>query len=108
VSAPGDRVADAGLQSERTYLAWQRTGLSFAGVGALLVHVAGGVHHPLAAVPGILGLAVGAAVLLGGFVRYRSAVAAARGEGAVATGNLAVIVAAAAFLLGVAGLAVIV
>ena len=103
---PAD-VVDAGLQSERTYLAWQRTGLSFAAVGALLVHAAGGVRHPLADIPGLFGLAVGAVILLRGLLRYRSIVAAARGEGSAASARVVAAVAAAATALAVSGLVIV-
>lgn len=104
-SHPAD-VVDAGLQSERTYLAWQRTGLSFAAVGALLIHAAGGVRHPLADVPGLVILAVAAVILLRAVLRYRSIVAAARTGRSAASAALAAAVAAAAALAGVSGLVI--
>lgn len=113
MSGPPDRrrhptqIADAGLQSERTYLAWQRTGLSFAAVGALLVHVAGGISHPLADVPGLVGLGVGAVILLRSLIRYRSLVAVAGGDGSAASAPVIAAVAAITAVLGVTGLAVV-
>jgi putative membrane protein len=59
---------DIGLPAERTAMAWQRTGLSLAGVSALLVHAA--QHDLLLAVPGILGLLAALVLLLGGERRY--------------------------------------
>ncbi len=103
-----EAVADVGLQSERTYLAWQRTGLSFAAVGALLVHAVGGLQHPLAVAPGVFGLAVGAVILFRALVRYRGAVEAARGRRGAAAGSVTAAVAGAATVLAVAGLVVIV
>ncbi len=103
-----DAVADVGLQSERTYLAWQRTGLSFAAVGALLVHAAGGLQHPLAVTPGLFGLTVGAVILLRALLRYSTAVEAARGHRHGAAGASVAAVAAAATVLAVAGLVVMV
>lgn len=103
---PAD-IADAGLQSERTYLSWQRTGLSFAAVGALLVHAAGGVRHPLADIPGLFGLAAGAVILLRGLLRYRVLAAAARGEGQAASPRVIGAVALATFLLAVSGLVIV-
>lgn len=100
-------VADPGLQSERTYLAWQRTGLTFAGVGALLVHAAGKLHNVLAYLPGAFGLAVAAIILLRAVLRYRTVVAAARGEAEAASPRLAAGLAAAALVLGVTGLVVV-
>ena len=104
---PRPRVADPGLQSERTYLAWQRTGLAFAAVGALLGHAAIGLHHLLAYLPGVLGLAVGAAILLRALLRYRSIEAAARGRRDASSPRLAAALAAVATLLGVAGLVIV-
>lgn len=99
-------VVDAGLQSERTYLAWQRTGLSFAAVGALLVHAAGGIGHPFADIPGLFGLAAGAVILLRGLLRYRWITAAARGEGQAASALVVAVVAVAATVLAVSGLVI--
>ncbi len=61
-------LLDAGAQAERTALAWQRTGLSALGVGALLVHAESGTDP----IPGVLLMAAGvltAAVLAP--LRYR-------------------------------------
>ncbi|WP_035302994.1 DUF202 domain-containing protein [Actinokineospora inagensis] len=61
-------MTDRGLQAERTRLAWTRTGLSCAAVGALLMHG----HHGF---PGLVGgLAVMTCALtmvLCGAARYR-------------------------------------
>ncbi|WP_300007512.1 DUF202 domain-containing protein [Pseudonocardia sp.] len=51
-------VHDRGAQSERTALAWQRTGLSAAAVGLLAVH-AHPAGHPVPPWPGLLLLATG-------------------------------------------------
>lgn len=66
-----EEVWDRGAQAERTALAWQRTGLSTAAVGLLLVHAypAGQVVPPW---PGLLLLAAGAAMAaVVAPVRYR-------------------------------------
>lgn len=54
--------ADRGRQPERTFLSWQRTGLSFAGLGALLLHA--GPSRPLSLAGGALSLAAAAGVWL--------------------------------------------
>ncbi len=104
---PPPRIADPGLQSERTYLAWQRTGLTFAGVGALLVHSATRLHSVLAYLPGAAGLAVAAVILLRALLRYRSIEAAARGRRDAASPRLAAALAVVAALLGITGLIVV-
>jgi len=57
-----DAAPDAGLQSERTAMAWQRTALTVAGVSALTLRHAGG--DLLLALPGLLGLTGAVALLL--------------------------------------------
>lgn len=82
---PPDRPtqgARRGLQNERTYLAWQRTGLSFAGVGALLLHMAVTNHRPMAYLPAIVGLLIGAVVLGAAILRYRNIGTATAGRAA--------------------------
>ncbi len=59
---------DAGLQAERTAMAWQRTALGVGAVGALLVHYTGGLS--VKAVPGLLGLAAALVMLLAAEHRY--------------------------------------
>lgn len=56
-----DVVWDRGAQAERTALAWQRTGLSAAAVGLLLVHVHP-VGHVLPPWPGLLLVALDGAL----------------------------------------------
>jgi uncharacterized membrane protein YidH (DUF202 family) len=70
-----DEVVDAGLQSERTYLAWQRTGLSFAAVGGLFVHAALDKGWAFALF-GVFGLVAGGLILARAQWRYRVTVAA--------------------------------
>lgn len=100
-------VADPGLQAERTYLAWQRTGLAFAAVGALLLHVSSQQANRWGDVPGLFGLIVGASILAFALLRYRTSVAAARGERSTAAGKLIRWVGVAATLLSVSGLVIV-
>lgn len=67
-----DRGPDGGLQHERTRLAWGRTALSFAGVGALLLHIGDRSHTPLREVPGVVTLCAAAAIYVLGTYRYRA------------------------------------
>lgn len=99
-------VIDVGLQSERTYLAWQRTALAFAGVGALLLYT-GLSRGPALAIPGGLGLLTGVVLLAWARPRYRLMVAAAGSGRAVADRRMVVGVATAATLLALAGFAVL-
>jgi uncharacterized membrane protein YidH (DUF202 family) len=65
-------VLDRGLQAERTRLAWSRTALSFAAVGALLLHNGITTGDRLRLVPGIIGISCAAATYLLGVVRYHA------------------------------------
>jgi uncharacterized membrane protein YidH (DUF202 family) len=65
-------VLDRGLQAERTRLAWSRTALSFAAVGALLLHSAVTTGDRLHWVPGVVGLCSAAATYLLGVSRYHA------------------------------------
>ncbi|MBO0771147.1 MAG: DUF202 domain-containing protein [Actinobacteria bacterium] len=108
MTGPADRPhpADPADVTERTYLAWQRTGLAFAAVGALLVRAAGGISHLLAWLPGLAGLVAGGLILLRGLSRYR----ALRKHGPAqvrASPVLLGAVAAAAALIGLATLAIL-
>lgn len=100
-------VVDLGLQSERTYLAWTRTGLSFAGVGALIVH--GGVEgRTWLTAFGIFGLLVGAVILARSQWRYRATVAAVRANRTPAQAWLVAALAIANGILCVGGLALVI
>lgn len=59
------------MQHERTRLAWGRTALAFAGVGALLLHIGNRSHTPVREIPGVVTLCAAAAVYLLGSYRYR-------------------------------------
>ncbi|GAA2544477.1 DUF202 domain-containing protein [Pseudonocardia hydrocarbonoxydans] len=75
-------VHDPGAQAERTALAWQRTGLSAAAVGLLVVH-AHPAGHPVPPWPGLVLLVAGAAVAaVLAPVRYRHIERVVRAGGA--------------------------
>jgi uncharacterized membrane protein YidH (DUF202 family) len=97
-------IADPGLQGERTYHAWQRTALSFAAAGALLLQIGTEDGRPLVQVPGLFGLATAGAVLAYGAARYRTAAAAARAERATAAGAQILLTTLAAAILGIGAL----
>ncbi|PPK68887.1 DUF202 domain-containing protein [Actinokineospora auranticolor] len=59
----------SGLQAERTRLAWSRTGLSAAAVGALLLH---GAEAPVDVVCGLVVLLCAVGMVLCGEVRFRA------------------------------------
>lgn len=65
------RVHDAGLQAERTRLAWARTALALAVVGALELHVGGRDLSLVDRIPGVVTLLAAAAFWLYGGHRYR-------------------------------------
>jgi uncharacterized membrane protein YidH (DUF202 family) len=65
------RVFDAGLQHERTALAWDRTALGLMVVGALTLRAVGAPFTTLRHVPGHLTLMVGLGLLWAGARRYR-------------------------------------
>lgn len=94
---------DPGLQAERTYLAWQRTGLAFAGVGALLLH-SGLSDGTLLAVPGAGGLLAGALLIIRAQRRYRAISAAVRNAHPTSNRRLVATVAAVTTLLCLTGL----
>jgi uncharacterized membrane protein YidH (DUF202 family) len=74
VSAEEHEVAGPGLQWERTRLAWDRTALSFAAFGALLMHLGHGTLHPMSLGLGVATLCSGCAVYVLGRRRYRRGV----------------------------------
>lgn len=103
-----ERVHDAGLQSERTALAWHRSGLAFAGAGALLLHT-GDLSHPARELPGVVGLAVAAAIMAAAHLRYRKTLIALRaGRSPSASLWLPTTLTIFVSLLGVAALVVVV
>jgi uncharacterized membrane protein YidH (DUF202 family) len=102
-----DEPQGSGLQSERTYLAWQRTGLAFLGAGALLVRAGGGLARPLEVIPGLFGMAVSAVVFVRGLLRYRATSAVAAGETGLTQHIGVAAVALAASILCLSGLVVV-
>jgi uncharacterized membrane protein YidH (DUF202 family) len=65
-------VLDSGLQAERTRLAWSRTALSFAAVGALMLHSGLSTGGRLDELPGLIALCSAAATYLLGVSRYHA------------------------------------
>lgn len=65
-------VIDSGLQAERTRLAWSRTALAFAAVGALMLHSGMSTAHRLHELPGLIALCSAAGTYLLGVGRYHS------------------------------------
>ncbi|HET8603438.1 MAG TPA: DUF202 domain-containing protein [Marmoricola sp.] len=90
---------DPGLQAERTAMAWQRTALGVGGIGALLLHHAGGIG--VRAVPGAVGLAVALVLVLAGEQRYERTVRHVRAGNPLAGRFLVRLLATATVLLSV-------
>ena len=65
-------MLDRGLQAERTRLAWSRTALAFAAVGALMLHLGMSTGGPLDETPGVIALCSAAATYLLGVGRYQA------------------------------------
>lgn len=61
-------MADVGLQTERTSIAWQRTALTLTAFSALVLHAAN--SERLGQAPGALGIAVALWMLLAAERRY--------------------------------------
>jgi uncharacterized membrane protein YidH (DUF202 family) len=99
-----DQVADPGVQGERTYLAWQRTGLSFAAIGAALVQFGATGSQRASEAIGLYGIAIGTALVATAVLRYRHSVPAARGEHPTALPLLILLTAITAGALGVGAL----
>jgi putative membrane protein len=111
-----DEVRDATrrtrLATERTYLAWWRTGLTaFAvsfGAGRIVPELTGGAAWPYAAVGVAFGV-VGVAFIAYGYVRQKQVdEALARGEYAPLDDRAAIIFAAAGLLLGLATIVLVI
>jgi uncharacterized membrane protein YidH (DUF202 family) len=98
-----DQVADPGVQSERTYLAWQRTGLSFGAIGAALIQFGADDMQRTSQAIGLYGITVGVALLATAVVRYRHSVPAAHGEHPTALPMLVLLTAITAGVLSVGG-----
>lgn len=101
---PGHPV-DPGLQAERTAMAWQRTALGVGGIGALLVHYAGGLG--VRAIPGIFGLAVALALVLASERRYERTVRRVRAGAPPLSRMLVRTLAASTVLLSVSALVLV-
>jgi inner membrane protein YidH len=100
------------LATERTYLAWWRTGLTaFAvafGAGRIVPELTGGVAWPYAALGVAFGL-VGLAFIAYGYVRQKQVdEALARGDYAPLDDRAAIIFAAAGLLLGLATIVLVI
>ena len=100
------------LATERTYLAWWRTGLTaFAvafGAGRIVPELTGGAAWPYAALGVAFGV-VGLGFILYGYVRQRQVdEALARGEYAPLDGRAAIVFAAAGLLLGLATIVLVI
>jgi putative membrane protein len=87
----------AGLQPERTALAWDRTGVAFLVVGALLVRASGPPYPSPRIVPGLVSLLLGASLVVAS-ARWRGP------ERMAARPRLVRLVGSAAVLVSVAAL----
>ncbi|WP_233563810.1 DUF202 domain-containing protein [Cryobacterium tepidiphilum] len=114
MSVPGEtdaagRVFDAGLQPERTFLAWQRTILALGVASAAGIRYVAEEAGVVAVVAGIVGLGLAIAAYFGAKVRYRRAhdELVQRGTLHSASAWALAALAASAFMLAVLALALL-
>lgn len=96
---PTRHEGDAGLQPQRTELAWRRTSLALLGAAVAAVKVLEPVLGPGAVLVGVVGIVLAAVLAWSSYRRARRPVAGAR---------LVTTCAAVTLLLGVASLAFVV
>jgi uncharacterized membrane protein YidH (DUF202 family) len=99
-----DPSARPGLQRERTILAWDRTGLAFMVVSALLIRVGGAPYDSPRHLPALLGILLGAWLVAGvtrGGLERPQVRARPRLVRAVGVAAVALVVASIAVVLGV-------
>jgi uncharacterized membrane protein YidH (DUF202 family) len=102
-------VWDAGLQPERTSLAWQRTALALLGVGLLIPKLAWAVLDVWTLVPAGLVVAVAVSVLVAGHRRYRAThEVLSTGDGRLRDGRLPLLVALTALVIAVLALGLLI
>lgn len=97
---------DAGLQAERTAMAWQRTALGVGGISALLLHQTGG--KLLEALPGTLGLAMATTLLVLSELRYERTTSRIGAGAAFTSPRLLLLLALTVSLLAVASVGLII
>lgn len=103
----GRRVADDGMQAERTSLAWERTALAIAANAALLAR-AGGAGVPEARPLAFVGLGLAGVGFVVARTRYVRRDAALRGRGRTPGHRLLLTVGVVAVALSLAVLVVVV
>lgn len=104
MTRPPERVIDVGLQAERTYLAWTRTGLTFAATAVLLLRRAA-LGELWLLVFGVPAAVTAAVILARAQWRYRVTVAKVKQGRSAAAPRLVAAIAAACAVVAVGGLA---
>ena len=104
MTRPPDRLIDVGLQAERTYLAWTRTGLTFAATAVLLLRRAA-LSELWLLVFGVPAAVTAAVILARAQWRYRVTVAKVKQGRSAAAPRLVAAIAGACAVVAVGGLA---
>lgn len=104
----GTQRPSAGLQPERTTLAWQRVALALAGLGLASVRIASPTLGGWGVLPAAAVIAVAVVLFASALPRYRSAsLALSDGRASTVDGRLPLVAAATVLLLGALALVVV-